>query len=327
MRRFGVLMVSLFGLLAVASSAAAQPVGKAARVGLLCPTSCVAPTYTALLDELRKFGWAEGGTLTIERRAADGRADRLPQLAAELVALRPDLIIAVAPQPARAVKNATSTIPIVMMFVADPVGIGLAHSLARPGGNLTGVTTTDPGGIIAKHVQLLRELLPAARRIAVLLNPTNEVTNRLFPVEAPPSAAQHGFEFDVIEVRDRSELPDAVVKAKADGADALWAVGDPVLHNPPNLLPNLAAKVALPALYLPRTSVEAGGLISYGADFDAIARRGAYYVDRVLRGAAPADLPIEQPTKFELVINLRTAAALGVTIPSAMLARADEVIE
>jgi putative ABC transport system substrate-binding protein len=158
-------------------------------------------------------------------------------LAKELVQSKPDLIIANSPQPVRAAKNATSEIPIVMLYVADPVGVGLVQSLARPGGNLTGVTTLVPGGTIAKSLQLLKELVPTARRIAVLINPTNEVTNRLVPMEAPPAAAQLGFQLDVIEVREIEELAGAVARAKEQGADALSVPGDPMFHVPPNRLP------------------------------------------------------------------------------------------
>jgi putative ABC transport system substrate-binding protein len=282
---------------------------------------------TALLDELRQLGWIEGSTILIDRKPAASRLERLPQLAKELVQSKPDLIIANSPQPVRAAKNATSEIPIVMLYVADPVGVGLVQSLARPGGNLTGVTTLVPGGTIAKSLQLLKELVPTARRIAVLINPTNEVTNRLVPMEAPPAAAQLGFQLDVIEVREIEELAGAVARAKEQGADALSVPGDPMFHSPPNRLPDLAAAAKLPAMYLPRSLVEAGGLMSYSPDYDAIERRGAHLVDRILRGAKPAELPIEQPTRYQLVINLKTAKALGLDVPSSLLVVADEIIE
>jgi putative ABC transport system substrate-binding protein len=282
---------------------------------------------TALLDELRQLGWIEGSTILIDRKPAASRLERLPQLAKELVQSKPDLIIANSPQPVRAAKNATSEIPIVMLYVADPVGVGLVQSLARPGGNLTGVTTLVPGGTIAKSLQLLKELVPTARRIAVLINPTNEVTNRLVPMEAPPAAAQLGFQLDVIEVREIEELAGAVARAKEQGADALSVPGDPMFHSPPKRLPDLAAAAKLPAMYLPRSLVEAGGLMSYSPDYDAIERRGAHLVDRILRGAKPAELPIEQPTRYQLVINLKTAKALGLDVPSSLLVVADEIIE
>jgi putative ABC transport system substrate-binding protein len=290
---------------------------------MLCATVCPA----VVLDELRQLGWIEGSTILIDRKPAASRLERLPQLAKELVQSKPDLIIATSVQPVRAAKDATTEIPIVMLYVADPVGVGLAQSLARPGGNLTGVTTLVPGGTVAKALQLLKELLPTARRIAVLINPTNEVVNRLLPIEAPPAAAQLGFQLDVIEVREIEELAAAVARAKKQGADALFVPGDAMFHVPPNRLPDLAAAAKLPAIYLPRTLVEAGGLMSYSPDFDAMERRGAHYVDRILRGAKPAELPIEQPTRYEIVINLKTAKALGLDVPSSLLAVVDEIIE
>jgi putative tryptophan/tyrosine transport system substrate-binding protein len=310
-------------LLAIGSTATGQTASRPARIGMLCATVCP----TVVLDELRQLGWIEGSTILIDRKPAASRLERLPQLAKELVQSKPDLIIATSSQPVRAAKDATIEIPIVMLYVADPVGVGLAQSLAHPGGNLTGVTTLVPGATIAKSLQLLKELLPTARRIAVLINPTNEVTNRLLRIEAPPTAAQLGFQLDVVEVREIEELAAAVARAKKQGADALLVPGEAMFHNPPNRLPDLAAEAKLPALYLPRALVEAGGLMSYSPDFDAIERRGAHYVDRILRGANPAELPIEQPTRYQLVINLKTAKALGLDVPSSLVAAADEVIE
>jgi putative ABC transport system substrate-binding protein len=310
-------------MLSMGSTATGQTASRPARIGMLCATVCP----SVVLDELRQLGWIEGSTILIDRKPAASRLERLPQLAKELVQSKPDLIIATTAQPVRAAKDATTEIPIVMLYVADPVGIGLAQSLARPGGNLTGVTTLAPGGTMAKSLQLLKELLPTARRIAVLINPTNEVTNRLLPIEAPPAAAQLGFQLDVIEVREVEELAAGVARAKAQGADALFVPGEAMFHVPPNRLPDLAAAAKLPALYLPRALVEAGGLMSYSPDFDAMERRGAHYVDRILRGAKPAELPIEQPTRYEVVINLKTAKALGLDVPSSLLTVADEIIE
>jgi putative ABC transport system substrate-binding protein len=263
----------------------------------------------------------------IDRKAGEGRYDRLSQLAAELVQSRPKLIVAISPPAARAAKDATAEIPIVMLYVADPVGVGLAQSLSRPGGNVTGVATLVPGGFMAKSVELLRELLPTAVRIAAMINPNNEVVARLFPNEVPRASAEHGFQLDVVEVREPGEMEAGVARAKAQGADALFVVGDPIFHSPPNRLPDLAAQMQLPAIYLPRSVVQAGGLMSYSPDFDAIARRGAHFIHRILHGADPGELPIEQPTTYQLVINLKTAKALGLSIPPTLLARADEVIE
>jgi len=328
MRRFAATVpVLLLPLLVFAPTAATQPAPKIARVGMLCSVSCTGDAYDALSDELRKLGWIEGTTILIERKEAGRRFDRLPALAADLVQSKPDLIVAVSPQPARAAKDATSEIPIVILFVADPVGVGLASSLAHPGGNLTGVATLVPGGFVGKSLDVLRELLPEAKRVAALVNFSNEVLRLLFPKEAPAAATKLGFQLDVIDVREAGKIPGAIATAKAQGAEALWIVGDPIFHTPPNVVPDLASQAGLPSIYLIRELVQAGGLISYGPDLRVLARRGAHFVDRILKGAKPADLPIEQPSKFLLSINLKTAKSLGLDIPSSHLTRADEVIE
>jgi putative ABC transport system substrate-binding protein len=331
MRRFSATVpVLLIALLVFASAAATQPAPRVARIGMLCPNSCApAPVTNALSDELRKLGWVEGTTIVIERKEAGGRFDRLPALAADLVRSKPDLIVASTPQPVRAVKDATAEIPIVMLFVGDPVGLGLASSLARPGANLTGVATLVPGAFLGKTLGILRELLPQAKRVAAFINPSNEIHRLHFPREVPPAAATLGFQLDVIEVREAEEIPGAIATAKAGGAEALYILGDPILTSPSSRMPDLTARAGLPSVYLaaPRELVQAGGLISYGPDYLALARRGAHYVDRILKGAKPADLPIEQPTKFLLDINLKTAKSLGLEIPASLLARADEVIE
>jgi putative ABC transport system substrate-binding protein len=306
--------------------AAAQAPAKMVRIGMLCPVRCAGSGYNAFDDELRQLGWLEGRNLVVERKAAEGHYDRLPGLAAELVRSRPDLIVAASPPPARAARDATSQIPIVFSFVADPIGLGLVQSLARPGGNVTGVTTLVPGEFIAKNFEILRELLPNAQRVALLFNPVNEVSRRRVSIELP-MAAQYGFQADPIEVRTPEDVPGAIAKAKALGADALINVGDAVTQTPPNRVPDLAAQAGLPAIHLPRELVQAGGLISYGPDFLAVARRHAHLVDRVLRGTSPAEVPVEQPLKYELVINLKTARTLGLTVPPSLLSQADEVIE
>ncbi len=320
---FAVLVLSLV----LATPVKAQTLAKTPRVAILCAPTCTGITFDALLDELRKLGWIEGTTIVLERKPVGSRFDQLPALAADIVASKPDLIVAFNPQPVRAVKDATSDIPIVMLFVADPVGIGLASSLAHPGGNLTGVATVVPGAFIGKTLELIRELMPRARRVAAFLNPSNETLRLLFPKEAPAAAAKLGFELDAIDVKDPSGIPVAIAGAKTAGDEVLWFVGDPIFHSPPNLVPDLAAQARLPSVYLVRNLVQAGGLISYGPDFPAMARVGAHYVDRLLKGAKPADLPIEQPSKFLLAINLKTAKSLGMEIPPALLARADEVFE
>jgi putative tryptophan/tyrosine transport system substrate-binding protein len=326
MRRFATLAI-ITALLLSAAPAGTQTATKVPRVAIICVPSCSGVTFDALLDELRKLGWVENATVSLERKESGARLDQLPTLAAEIVRSKPDLIVAFTPQAVRAVKDATSDIPIVMLFVADPVGVGLASSLARPGGNLTGVATLVPGAFIGKMLEVLRELLPQARRVAAFLNPSSETLRLLFPREAPPAAAKLGFQLDVVNVKESAEIPDAVAAAKSGGAEALWIVGDPIFHSPPDRVPGLAARAGLPSIYLVRNLVEAGGLISYGPDFPGEARRGAHYVDQILKGSRAADLPIEQPSKYLLAINLKTAKSLGVEIPTSLLARADEVFE
>jgi ABC-type uncharacterized transport system substrate-binding protein len=328
MRRFfATVPVLLVVLLAFASAATAQAVRRVAHVGMLCPTSCApASTTSPLSDELRKLGWLEGTTIVIERKEAGGRFDRLPALAADLVRSKPDLIVAFAPQSVRAVKDATAEIPIVMLFVADPVGLGLASSLAHPGGNLTGVATLVAGGDFGgKAFGIIRELLPQAKRLAAFINPSNEV-HRLGLRDALSAAATLGFQLDVIEVRKAEEVPGAIATAKAGGAEALYVGGDTILNSPTSRVSELAVQAGLPPIFLAGAR-ESGGLISYGPDYAALARRGAHYIDRILKGAKPAELPIEQPTKFLLAINLKTAKSLGIEVPPSLLAQADEVIE
>jgi putative ABC transport system substrate-binding protein len=327
MRRLAATVSTLLLLLLVfASAAATQPAPGGVRIGMLCAPLCNTSYNDAFLEELRKLGRVEGANIAIERKDPDYRLEQLPALAADLVRSKPNVIAAFTPQAARAAKNATSDIPIVMMFVADPVGLGLVSSLAHPGGNLTGIATFVPGDFGGKTLDLLRQALPQAKRVAVFINPFNEIHRLLYP-ETRAAAAQLGFQLDLFEVREAGELPGAIGAAKALGADALDIFADPIISIPANRVPDLAAHAGLPSISLERSFAQAGGLISYGPDFPALARRGAHYVDRILKGARPAELPIEQPTKFLLVINLKTAKSLNLEIPVSLLARAEEVIE
>jgi putative tryptophan/tyrosine transport system substrate-binding protein len=328
MKRFAVTVpVVLVVLLVFVSAAATQPAPRVARVGMLCDPLCNVSYNNAFVDELRKLGWVEGTTIVIERKEPDYRLDLLPALAADLVRSKPNLIVTFTPQAARAAKNATSDIPIVMIFVADPVAMGLVSSLAHPDGNLTGVATMVAGGFIGKMLDILRQLLPQAKRLAVFINPSNEIHRLHFPREARPAAATLGFQLDLNEVREAGEMPGAIGAAKARGAEALFIFSDPIFAFPPNRVPDLAAQAGLPSISFMNSFAQGGGLISYGPDLLALARRGAHYADRILKGVKPADLPIEQPTKFLLLINLKTAKSLGIEIPANLLARADEVIE
>jgi putative ABC transport system substrate-binding protein len=303
-----------------------QPTDRVVRLGIICGARCEGAGYDALTEGLARLGWIEGRNLIVDRRGGGGEQQRLPALAAELVAFKPDVLIAVGPQSTRAAKEAAGTIPIVMVAVADPVGTGLVQSLARPGGTITGFTTLVPGGFGGKQLEFLTQALPGATRFAVLVNPKNDVAMKLFPADVPPAAARLGLRLQVLEVSSPDDLGHAIDAAVRERADGLLVFGDPMFHTPPQRLPELVARARLPAMYLVREVTQAGGLMSYGPDFEDMFRRTASFVDRILKGARPGDLPIEQPAKFLFVINLRTATALGRTIPQSLVERADEVI-
>jgi putative ABC transport system substrate-binding protein len=249
-------------------------------------------------------------------------------LVAELLAAKPDIIVAVAPQPARAAKDAAGAIPVVFVAVADPIAAGLVPSLARPGGNVTGLSTLVPGGFMGKLLQLLKEAVPTASRIAVLWSSKNPLHVTLIPQELTPSAQPLGVQLQMLDVTEPTGIAPAIEAAVGERAQALLVLGDPMFHRPFGRVPDLALRARLPSLYLDRNVVTVGGgLLSYGPDWGSMFRRAAVYVDRILKGTKPGDLPVEQPTKFVLVINLKTAKALGVTIPPSVLGRADEVIQ
>jgi ABC-type uncharacterized transport system substrate-binding protein len=274
---------------------------------------------------LRKRGWIEGKNLLIEYRYAE-TPDRVPTLVAELMALTPDLIVASGPQAAVPLKSATATIPIVFVAVFDPVGLGLVQSLSRPGGNITGLATFVPGDWLAKQLEILRELVPNAARIALLTNPNNPL-HRLVLADEVPRVAQHlAVVLPTVEATTVEELDTAFASAAAQRADAMVVFGDYLTIRQGPRVVALAAEHHLPAIYLFRQFAN-GGLVVYGPDIVNLFRRAGGYVDKILKGTKPADLPVEQPTKFELVINMKTAKALGLTVPPALLIRADEVIE
>jgi putative ABC transport system substrate-binding protein len=277
-------------------------------------------------DSLRDHGWIEGKNLIVDYRSAEGRAERLSALAAELVTLRPDLLVSPSPQVALALKSATATIPIVFVAVYDPVAIGLVQSLSRPGGNLTGLATYAPGDWIAKRIEILRELVPGASKIALLVNPDNPVHRLTLAEELPRTARSFGVALPIVEATTADELDTAFASAVAQHADAMIVFGDNLTNQEAPRVTALAANHHLPAIYLFRQFAN-GGLISYGPDIADLFRRAGGYVDKILKGTKPADLPVEQPTKFEIVINMKTAKALGLTVPPSLLVRADEVIE
>ena len=326
-QRRRLLLSSAGGVALLALDAPAQTTAKTYRIGYLemTPSDRRGANQTAFWEELRRRGYVEGQNLVLERRDGGGRPDLLPAVAKELVALRPDLIVAVQPPASRAAKDATSTIPIVMIGVSDPVRLGLVASLARPGGNVTGVTALVPGHVGTKNLQLLREMVPSAKRMAMLVNPTNEM-HRIVEEEALQAEAQLGIQLQFHRARTAEEIEPALQAAVANRAEALVVVGDSLFNNPPARLPELVARIRLPAIYLLRANVDAGGLMSNGPDTIDLSLRLGAYVDRILKGANPGDLPIEQPTKFPLVINRKTANSLGLTIPQSLLVSA-EIVE
>ena len=319
------------GLLAAPRGGEAQPAGRIYRLGFLA-TGSAPPRNHAATDAfragLREVGWIEGQNLVIEYRGAEGQLDRLPELAAELVRLNVDVIAAATAAPVLAAKNATRTIPIVMLTVTDPVGRGFVASLSRPGGNVTGVTYGVGTETFGKGLELLREAVPKLRRVAVLSNPDGP-TQSLMITSVKGAARSLGLQLQLVEARGLAEFDHAFAAMQKSGVEALLVVTDPAYLRPgaATRLADLAAKGRLPSMHSQSAAVDAGGLMSYGPSIAALFRRAAFYVDKILKGAKPADLPVEQPTKFELVINLKTAKALGLTIPPALLARADQVLE
>jgi putative ABC transport system substrate-binding protein len=279
----------------------------------------------AFLDVLRSLGWIEEKNLVIEYRFSEP-ADRLAASVADLIALSPDVLVAPGPQAAKALKSATATIPIVFVSVADPVRLGLVQSLSRPGGNITGLSTMVPDDFLAKRLEIVRELVPSASKVALLVNPDNPIHRLYLAEEVPRIALRAGVALLRVEASTAEELDAAFASAAAQHADAIVDVGDPLTYVQAPHVIALAAKYHLPANYLFRHYAN-GGLSVYGADIGDLFRRAADYVDKILRGAKPSDLPVERPTKFELIINMKTAKALGLNVPPSLLVRADEVIE
>jgi putative ABC transport system substrate-binding protein len=307
-------------------AAGAQSPPKIPRVGYIAGSNANSTEHMvgAFRQRLRELGYVEGQTIALEVRWAEGRMERIPELVAELVDLKMDVLMAAVSPAALAAKKATRTIPIVMV-AADPVGLGLVASLARPGGNVTGLSYFNEA-IIAKRLELLKELVPGLVRVAVLRNPIIAV-HATFWQETEVAARKLGVALQPLDVRGPEDFEAAFAFAKRGNAQALIAFDDAltVAHRP--RIVALAASSRLPAMYGLREFPDDGGLMSYGANFADLFRRAATYVDKVLKGAKPADLPVEQPTKFELVINRKAADALGLTVPATLLAQADEVIE
>jgi len=307
----------------------AQSAKGVARIGFLAPGGPGIDSWGASVETfrqaLRELGWVDGQNLVIDVRYAEGRYDRLPDLAAELVALKPDVIFAGAVNSAKAAKRATTTIPIVMETLGDAVSTGLVTNLARPGGNITGVSGFAPE-LSAKRLELLREILPSAARVALLANLSNPGSPVI--IRATESAArQMRVQIRVVDVRRPTELDNAFDTMARQRSEALVVVADPMIFGERRRIIELAARHRLPAVYEVRLFADDGGLLSYGPGSVERFQRAAVYVDRILKGAKPGDLPIEQPSKFELVVNLKTAKALGIKILPAFLLRADHVIQ
>jgi putative ABC transport system substrate-binding protein len=313
-------------LFALCSSAGAQQTRKPPRVGLLLGLShsAIADRIQAFRQSMSALGYTEGKTLVIEDRYADGKFDRLPDIAAEFVRRKVDVIVTGGPSATRPAKAATATIPIVMAQDSDPVGNGFVVSLARPGGNITGLSNYNPH-LSGKQLELLKEVVPGLTRVAVLEN-SKESGNAQSLDETTVASAALKLKLQYLDLWDPKNIEAVFLGATKERAEAILVLSSPVATNYRKQLAQLAIKHRLPTMFQVPESVEAGGLMTYGVSIVDLWRRSAIYVDKILKGARPADLPVEQPTKFELVINLKTAKQIGLTIPPNVLARADRVI-
>ncbi len=326
-RAVGVIVTLTLSLLAAPLAAEAQQRRNVPRIGVLS-TGSPPPTLARLepfIQGLRELGYVEGQTIAFEYRFADGKPERLPGLAAELIGLKVDVIVTVGTPAAVAAKQATSKIPIVIAIAADPVGAGLVASLARPGWNVTGMANLDTE-LSGKRLEILKEVVPGLSRVAILWNPANPA-HRPALGESEVAARAIGVQLQPVEVRAPNEFTSAFSAMSSERASALMLLADSMFSSHRARVVDLAAKSRLPSMFWVKDFVAAGGLMSYGASYPDLYRRAATYVDKILKGAKPADLPMEQPMKFELVINLKTAQALGLTIPQSLLFQADEVIQ
>jgi putative ABC transport system substrate-binding protein len=314
-------------LFALCSPAEAQQLKKVHRIGFLGGTfpSINLARIEAFRQGLRELGYVEGKNILIEYRYAEGKLDHLPALAAELVRLRVDVIVTAGPVPTRSAKEATVTIPIIMTQDIDPVGAGFVVSLARPGGNVTGLSNLTPE-ISGKRLELLKEIVPRLSRVSVLGTSTIPGTTQALK-ETELAAGAFGVQVQYLDVLDLKDIENAFQAVSKGRADAVLALQSGVLNSQRRQIADIVIKSRLPAIYAAREFVDVGGLMSYGTNINDLYRRAATYVDRILKGAKPADLPVEQPTKFELMINLKAAKQIGLTIPPSVLARADRVIK
>jgi ABC-type uncharacterized transport system substrate-binding protein len=328
MRLIGLAVVLALGLMLAPLAVEAQQQGKVARMGYLGGVPAANPLREAFLQGLRDLGYVEGRNVVIEYRFDEGKLERLPALAAELVALEVDVILAVNTAAAVAAKQATRTLPIVFAATRDAVGSGLVTNLARPGGNVTGLALLAPE-LVGKRLEQLKQAVPGLTRVAALWQPGSQVegTDRDMLKGAEAAARALGVRLQIVEARGPADLNRAFSDITRARAGALIVLGGSMFSNERSRLVGLAATNRLPAVYPLTEYVDAGGLMSYGPNLADLYRRAATYVDKILKGAKPGELPIEQPTKFQLVINLKTAKALGLTIPQSVLLRADQVIE
>ena len=326
MRKNVIRLVLSAMLVALCSPAEAQQPTTIPRIGFLITSSpsAMAPRLDAFQQGLRELGYVEGKNLVIERRHADGKSDRLPALAVELVNLKVDVIVTSGPTATRPAKEATSSIPIVMTFDDDPVGSGFVASLARPGGNITGLSTLSPE-ISGKQLELLKEIVPRLGRVAVIGTSTRQGTAQTLK-EMELAAGAFGVKLQYLDIQIPQDIETAFRVASKERADAVLVLQSPVLYSQRAQIADLALKSRLPAISSRREFVEDGGLMSYGVSTFDLDRRAAAYVDKILKGAKPAELPVEQPKKFEFIINLKAAKQIGLTIPPNVLARADKVI-
>jgi putative ABC transport system substrate-binding protein len=322
MSRRAFLRASAFAW-AIPLAAVAQPMARVRRIGMLTGGSFPSAEPSPFHAALRELGWVEGENLIIERRGADGKSAAMPALATELVRLNPDLIMTSGAVAGMAAKNATTTIPIVA-FSGDPVRLGLVSSMSQPEGNITGISLIAPE-LAAKRLELLRELIPSARRAGEIVDRSNQYWYRVRD-DYDRAFQSLSLQPIFVEITSSDAIPSAIEHIANQKADALIVRGDPMLESNREEIARLALKYKLPTIAEQRHMTAAGLLLSYGPDPRAVARRGASIVDRILRGAKPGEIPIEQPTKFELVINGKTAKALGLSVPSSLSVRADEVI-
>ena len=325
-RRF--VLGSSFGLFGVRFAAHAQSIPRLPRIGYLAFNTEVSGRHVldAFRRTMRDLGWTEGRNVVIETRFADGEVERLPLLVSELLRLDVDMIVAGSSAVTRASKSATRTVPIVMLASADALGEGFVASLAQPGGNITGMTLLAGPEIASKQLEVLREIAPAATRVAALVNPLNG-SHAAFAAELEGAARKLGTRLQHVRAKSPDQIDDAFIAMVKERAAALLVLSDAMFLGARRKITELARSRALPAMYSQREFVDAGGLASYGPSLIDMARGAAKHVDKILRGAKPRDLPVEQPTKFELLLNTRIAKALGITLPQSLILRADELIE